>query len=163
MIVLGVDPGTRVTGYGIVEKRGNVFTPIAYGAITTGGEQEIAARLKIIYDGLMEVITTRKPHVMALEKAFYSKSIASAFRIGEARAVAMLCAAQANLPLAEYEPRLVKLSVVGSGAAHKEQVQRMVKMLLGLRENPQPLDASDALAVAICHCQRAEAAKRKLL
>ena len=160
MIVLGVDPGTRCTGYGIVEKRGNAFVPIAYGAITTRDEEGIAQRLKVIYDGLMQVISTRKPQAMALEKAFYSKSITSAFRIGEARAVAMLCAAQAGLPLAEYEPRLVKMSVVGSGAAHKEQVQRMVKMLLGLRENPQPVDASDALAVAICHCQRAEMARR---
>lgn len=160
MIVLGVDPGTRCTGYGIVEKRGNTFLPIAYGAITMGKEEEIAGRLKAIYDGLTQVIAARKPQAMALEKAFYSKSIASAFRIGEARAIAMLCAAQANLALAEYEPRLVKLSVVGSGAAHKEQVQRMVKMLLGLREDPKPVDASDALAIAICHCQRAEAARR---
>ena len=160
MIVLGVDPGTRCTGYGIVEKRGNAFLPIAYGAITTDAEEDIGRRLRIIYDGLMQVIATRKPQAMALEKAFYSKSIASAFRIGEARAIAMLCAAQADLPLAEYEPRLVKLSVVGSGGAHKEQVQRMVKMLLGLREPPKPIDASDALAIAICHCQRAEAAKR---
>lgn len=160
MIVLGVDPGTRCTGYGIVEKRGNLLLPIAYGGITTGKEEEIAGRLKAIYDGLMQVIATRKPQAMALEKAFYSKSIASAFRIGEARAIAMLCAAQANLALAEYEPRLVKLSVVGSGAAHKEQVQYMVKRLLGLREDPKPVDASDALAIAICHCQRAEVAKR---
>jgi crossover junction endodeoxyribonuclease RuvC len=160
MIVLGVDPGTRCTGYGVVEKRGNAFVSIAYGGITTREEDEIAARLKIIYDGLTQVIAARKPQALALEKAFYSKSIASAFRIGEARAIAMLCAAQAGIPLAEYEPRLVKLSVVGSGAAHKEQVQRMVKMLLGLRETPHPIDASDALAVAICHCQRAEAAKR---
>jgi crossover junction endodeoxyribonuclease RuvC len=160
MIVLGVDPGTRCTGYGIVEKRGNMFLPLAYGGILTADGDEISRRLKTIYDGLMQVIATQRPQAMALEKAFFSKSIASAFRIGEARAIAMLCAAQSNLPLAEYEPRLVKMSVVGSGAAHKQQVQQMVKRLLGLHEDPKPIDASDALAIAICHCQRAETAKR---
>jgi crossover junction endodeoxyribonuclease RuvC len=171
MIIVGIDPGTHCTGYGVVEQHGEALRSVAYGVIDAdppacGGirrrrrEEPLGDRLKRIYDGLTEIIRTHRPDAVALETAFYSKSMTSAFRIGEARAVAILCAAQANAPLAEYAPRAVKMSVVGTGGAHKLQVQRMVRMLLSLREDPEPADAADALAIAICHCQRTATEKR---
>ena len=155
MIVLGVDPGTRYTGYGLVEERGNTLRAISCGVIAAADEAQIGDRLKKIHAELTQLIETHRPDAVALERAFYSKSISSAFRIGEARAIAILCAAQAGVPLAEYAPKEVKSAVVGAGGAQKLQVQSMVRILLNLRDAPEPLDASDALAIAICHCQRA--------
>jgi len=157
MVVMGVDPGTLCTGYGVVEKRGNELHLVTYGVLKTGRQKELGVRLREIYEGLTEVIRNRRPEAVALEKAFYSKSVSSAMRIGEARAVAILCAAQARVPLAEYAPALVKKAVVGNGAAHKAQVQRMVRILLRLKTDPEPMDASDALAIAICHFHRSDA------
>ncbi len=154
MLVLGIDPGTNCTGYGLVEKKGNALRMVAYGAITCPRGEDIAQRLERIFDGLTEVIEKYRPDVIALEKAFYSKSVSSTMRIGEARAMAILCSAKAKLPLFEYAPAMVKRAVSGSGRGHKTQVLRMVCMLLGLKEEPKPEDASDALSIAICHIHR---------
>lgn len=154
MLVLGIDPGTNCTGYGLVDKKGNSLRMVAYGAITCPRGEAIAQRLEMIYDGLTEVIEKYNPDVIALEKAFYGKSVSSTLRIGEARAMAILCSAKAKLPLFEYAPAMVKRAVSGTGGGHKNQVLRMVCTLLGLDEDPKPTDASDALAIAICHIHR---------
>jgi len=155
MRILGVDPGTRCTGYGIIEASGHGLAAVTYGAISLDARDSIAERLGRIFDALHEVITAHRPDALALEKAFYGRNVQSAMRIGEARAVAMLCAQRAGLKVAEYAPAAVKRSVVGAGRAHKSQVQRMVRIQLSLEEEPHPEDAADALAVAICHAHHA--------
>jgi len=155
MRILGVDPGTRCTGYGVVEQSRGGLSAVAYGAIPLDARRSLVERLGLIFDGLREVIDAHRPAVLALEKAFYGRNVQSAMRIGEARAVAMLCAQRAGLTVAEYAPAAIKRSVVGAGRAHKSQVQRMVRIHLGLEEEPRPEDAADALAVAICHAHHA--------
>ena len=155
MRVLGVDPGTRVVGFGVVDHERGGFRPITYGAIRARASTH-AGRYREIYAGLREVIEKHAPGEVAVEKVFTGKSPQSALRIGEGRGLALLAAAMSDLPVSEYAPTLVKKSVVGSGRGSKEQVQEMVRVLLGLREIPTPNDASDALAIAICHCHRRE-------
>ncbi|NOZ21642.1 MAG: crossover junction endodeoxyribonuclease RuvC [Planctomycetes bacterium] len=151
--VLGVDPGTRNVGFGVIDKVGSRLHPVTYGAIAAKAK-DLPERLKQIHDGLAEIIAEHHPDVVAVEEAFYAKSVTSTLRLGEGRGVVLLCAAEAGLPVSEYAPRLVKRAVVGTGAAHKSQVQQMVKSILGLDKAPQPADAADALAIAICHCNR---------
>jgi len=151
---MGIDPGTRVVGYGVVETRGSRILPVSFGAIRVGRSGDYPARLRQIFDGLRRVIREHKPDEIAVEEAFYGKSVSAALRMGEGRGVAILSAAMADRPLFQYSPAEVKKSVVGAGRAHKSQVQEMVRMLLGLREPPRPEDAADALAIAICHCNR---------
>jgi len=153
--VLGVDPGTMTAGYGIVEKKGTRLAAVAYGALTTNRKDSYPERLRKIYDQLAAVIQRYRPDSMAIEEVFGGKSVQSAIKMGEGRAIAILCAAQAGLPVFEYATRTVKKSTVGSGAAHKSQVQHMVKVILNLPDVPEPEDAADALALAICHCNRA--------
>jgi crossover junction endodeoxyribonuclease RuvC len=157
MRVLGIDPGTITAGWGVVEKTGNRVRLIAYGTVAPGRRGRYEQRLKQVYDGLMRVIAEHSPDVVAIEEVFYGKNIKAAIRIGEGRAVALLCAAHARLPVAEYAARVVKKSAVGVGTAHKSQVQQMVKAILGLPAIPEPEDAADALAIALCHCNRATA------
>ena len=154
MRVMGIDPGTRVAGYAIVDKIGTRLYAVDYGAIVTGRSDTFPARLKKIYDGLSGTIDLHAPDVVAMEEVFYGKNVKSAVRIGEGRGVAILCAASAGLPVEEYAATVVKKAVVGSGRAHKSQVQEMVRVILGLSEAPSPDDAADALAIAICHCNR---------
>ena len=154
MRVIGIDPGTRIVGYGVVETQGNRLLPIAFGAIRAGGDADYATRLRRIFEGLSGVISEHRPDEVAIEEAFYGKSISAALRMGEGRGVAIVAAALADRPLCQYSPAEVKKAVVGNGRAHKSQVQEMVRMLLGLNEIPSPEDAADALAVAICHCNR---------
>ncbi len=160
MLILGIDPGSRNTGYGMVSRQGSRILPVAFGVISPGGRRALPERLLQIHDGLTDVIAEEKPEVMAIEEAFYSKNVRSALRLGEARAIAILCAAEAGIPVAEYSPAVVKKAVVGSGRAHKSQVQVMVQRILGLAEPPASEDAADALAVAICHCNRMRAEPR---
>jgi crossover junction endodeoxyribonuclease RuvC len=160
MRILGVDPGTHCTGYGLVEQRGSEIRPVAFGVINAPHSATLGLRLKSIYDGLTQLIHTHKPEVIALEKAFYSKSMTAAFRIGEARAIVILCAAQAQVRLEEYAPAMIKVAVVGSGRAQKERVQYMIRILLGLAATPEPPDAADALAIAVCHCHHSQLARR---
>ncbi len=150
MIVLGIDPGSRITGYGIVEKVGNRLVHIDNGAIFTDTADDFPGRLKIIFDGLMAIIAKFRPDQVAVENIFFATNPQSALKLGQARGAAIVAAVHSNLPVSEYTALQVKQAVVGQGRAEKEQVQKMVKALLGLPEIAQA-DASDALAVAICH------------
>jgi crossover junction endodeoxyribonuclease RuvC len=154
MRVLGIDPGTIVTGFGVVEETGNRLSLIDYGAVKSRKNDLFPDRLKRIYEGLCLVLEKHKPDHVAVEKVFYGKSAKAAIKIGEGRGVAILCAALAGVPLSEYSPTAIKKSVVGVGNAQKTQVQEMVKVILQLSKLPEPLDSSDALAIAICHCHR---------
>jgi len=152
MIILGIDPGTKTTGYGVVEKgeRGSNLIGIAYGEIRMRKGEPLSACLRKIYDQLIEVITKYAPDVMALEDIFYGKNVKSLIKLAQARGVVILAASHSNIPLYEYTPLEVKKATVGYGRAEKVQVQHMVRVILSLRE-ALPLDASDALAIAICH------------
>lgn len=156
MRVMGIDPGTRVVGYGIVDSRGNRILPVTHGVIRADMSGEYSARLRSIFDGLTHLIHEHRPDEVAIEEAFYGKSPSSALRMGEGRGVAIVAAATEDRPVRQYTPAEVKMAVVGNGRAHKEQVQEMVRLILGLRAAPEPEDAADALAVAICHCNRAQ-------
>lgn len=150
MIVLGIDPGSRITGYGLLRKEGNRLIHIDNGAIFTDSSADFPGRLKRIYEGLSEVINKYRPDEVAVEEVFLSNNVQSALKLGQARGAAIVAGVNASLPVHEYTALQVKQSVVGHGRAAKEQVQHMVKVLLGLPEIAQA-DASDALAVAICH------------
>ncbi|OQY99599.1 MAG: crossover junction endodeoxyribonuclease RuvC [Candidatus Brocadia sp. UTAMX2] len=151
MKILGIDPGTQVAGFGVIEKTGARIVAIEYGAIQTGKNQSFPQRLNTIYTKIKDIIAKHQPDAMAIEEVFYSKNIKSAIRIGEGRGIVFLCAASANIPITEYAATVIKKAVVGNGNAHKEQVQEMVKIILNLPEIPGSRDASDALAIAICH------------
>lgn len=149
MIILGIDPGSRLTGYGVVRQYGSKFEYIASGCIRmTSGE--MPDRLAQIFDGVREIIRQTQPDVFAIEQVFMARNPDSALKLGQARGAAIVAAKFAGLPVFEYSARQVKQSVVGTGAAVKEQVQHMVKTLLKLPASPQA-DAADALAVALCH------------
>jgi crossover junction endodeoxyribonuclease RuvC len=150
MRILGIDPGTRVTGYGIIDKAGNRLLHVDNGGIFTRADMELADRLKLIYDGLCQVIKVYAPDVVAVEQIFLAKNALSALKLGHARGIALLSGVNHGLPVFEYSALQVKSAVVGYGKAEKIQVQQMVKILLKLPERAQE-DASDALAVAICH------------
>ena len=150
MKVLGIDPGSYVTGYGIVEKQKSQLHHISHGEIKTSKMTSRSSCLTSIYHQLLEVIEETVPDVVAIEDIFYGKNVKSLIRQGEVRGVAILAAAQCKLPIYEYSPLEVKKAVVGYGRAEKIQVQNMVKVILNLCEIP-PSDAADALAVAICH------------
>ena len=154
MRVAGIDPGTRVVGYGIVETQGNAIRPVAFGVVRPKLSLPYEQRLAAIFEGLRDILDRHSPEVAAIEEAFYGQSITSAFRMGEGRGVAIVAASIGNRPLFQYTPAEVKKAVVGNGRAHKSQVQEMVRVLLGMAEVPEPEDAADALAVAICHCNR---------
>lgn len=152
MLVLGIDPGIAITGYGLVrtDDRSD-YECITYGVVTTKAGLPDAERLKIIYDELTQLILLHRPDSSAVEKLFFQKNVKTAISVGQARGVAMLTLAEAHLPITEYTPNEIKQTVCGYGNAGKAQVQRMVQTLLRLEELPKPDDAADALAVAICH------------
>jgi len=154
MRVMGIDPGTRVLGYGVVESRGGRIIPVTFGAIRADPRASYIVRLRRIFEKLGRMIRDQEPDEVAIEEVFYGKSVSAALRMGEGRGVAMIAVALGEKPLFQYSPAEVKKAVVGNGRAHKSQVQEMVRMLLGLSHVPQPEDAADALAVAICHCNR---------
>jgi crossover junction endodeoxyribonuclease RuvC len=141
-----------VVGYGIVDAKGSRVIPVTFGVLRAKMDGEYTERLRSIYVGLAALLQEHKPDVVAIEEAFYGKNAAAALRMGEGRGVAILAAAVAERPLHQYAPAQVKMSVVGNGRAHKSQIQEMVRMILGLPRIPEPEDAADALAVAICHC-----------
>ena len=151
MRVLGIDPGTAITGYGIVEGEDDNLAALTYGAITTPANQPLPQRLQQIYRQLQALIAEWRPESAAVEELFFSKNARTALVVGHARGVALLALADAGLPIQEYKPAEVKQAVAGYGRAPKEQVQGMVQLLLGLNEIPRPDDAADALAIAICH------------
>lgn len=154
MIVLGIDPGSRTTGYGVVCAEGNRITHIDNGGIQPKASLSLPQRLRFIHEQLASLIATFHPEMVALEDIFVANNVKSAMALGHARGVAMLAADQAGLGIHAYTPRQVKLAVVGYGAASKQQIQEMTRMMLQLPEVPHE-DAADALAVAICHCQSA--------
>lgn len=151
MIILGVDPGFAITGYGFVKYEGNKFSVIDYGAITTKSGKPLKNRLLELYTELEELIAKYRPDAISIEELFFNKNIKTALNVGHARGVVVLCAAKSNIETYEYTPLQVKQSVVGYGRADKTQVQQMVKVLLNLSSTPKPDDVADALAVAICH------------
>lgn len=150
MIILGIDPGSRITGYGVIRKEGNRLIHVDNGAIFTENAVDFPGRLKRIFEGLSEVIEKYTPDAVAIEDMFFANNVQSALKLGQARGAAIVAGVSAGLPVFEYTALQVKQSVVGHGKAAKEQVQHMVKVLLALPETAQA-DASDALAVAICH------------
>jgi crossover junction endodeoxyribonuclease RuvC len=156
MLVLGIDPGTAITGYGLVKGEGDDLTLVAYGAITTSSDWPLPKRLRRIYQELTALIEDQQPTAAAVEELFFSKNVRTALSVGQARGVALLAAANAGLPIHEYTPLQVKQAIAGYGRATKDQVQQMVKMLLALDSVPQPDDAADAIAVAICHIHSAK-------
>lgn len=150
MIVLGIDPGTARTGYGLVTRDGGRLQAVDYGCLETVPDRELPARLLIIHQAVSELIAEHRPAVVGVERLFFNKNVQTAFAVGQARGVVLLAAAQAGLPVYEYGPHEVKMAVTGYGKAPKDQVQRMVQMILGLAAIPHPDDAADALAVAVC-------------
>ena len=151
MRVLGIDCGSRITGYGVIDSDGADCVFVQCGAIHSDPSEPMAARLRSIYNGIVEVIRELEPEAVAFESLFYATNVQSALKLGHVRGVAMFAAAEANLPVSEYSPLEVKSAVTGYGRAEKLQVQQMVRALLKLTTPPEPYDASDALAVAICH------------
>jgi len=151
MRVLGIDCGSRVTGYGVIDSNGADCVFICCGAIRSKSSDSLADRLKSIYSGIVQIIREFEPEAAAFESLFYATNVQSALKLGHVRGVSMFAAAEANLPIYEYSPLEVKSAVTGYGRAEKPQVQQMVRALLKLNAPPQPYDASDALAVAICH------------
>ncbi len=154
MKVFGIDPGSARTGYGCVQSDGTRHRMIACGAITIPASNSFPEKLKIIHVELGVLIAEHRPDVVAIENLFHAANARSALKLGHARGVAMLAAVEAGVPIVEYTPAEVKQSVVGYGRAEKGQVQSMVQLLLGLSAPPSPFDASDALAIAVCHLHR---------
>ena len=155
MRIFGIDPGSIRTGYGCVDSDGRRSRLVLCGALATPAKSDLPARLSFIYDGLTRLIRESAPSCVVIENLFHARNVRSALVLGHARGVAVLAAVQAGLPVLEYTPAEIKLAVVGYGRAEKSQMQEMVKLLLGLDTVPSPHDASDALAVAICHAHAA--------
>jgi crossover junction endodeoxyribonuclease RuvC len=155
MIVLGIDPGTAITGYGLVREERDQALALAYGAITTPRDLPLPDRLKLLHRDLVAVIEQYRPDQAAVEQLFFNKNVRTALAVGHARGVILLTLAQANIPLYEYTPLEVKLAVTGNGRADKRQVQQMITLLLRLSKAPQPDDVADALAIALCHMHSA--------
>lgn len=151
MRVLGIDPGTAVTGYGIVEDGVDGLRTLTYGVVRTPADQAHPHRLQIIYRGITDLIKQWQPTAAAVEELFFSRNVQTAMSVGQARGVVLLSLVDAGLNVFEYTPLSIKKAVTGYGGADKQQVQEMVRLLLELSEVPRPDDAADALAVAICH------------
>ena len=151
MRILGIDCGSRITGYGVIDTDGADCFFVQCGAIAAKTEDPLPARLKSIHSGILDVISELHPDAAVFESLFYASNVQSALKLGHVRGVSIFAAAEANLPVFEYSPLEVKSAVTGYGRAEKLQVQQMVRALLKLKMAPEPYDASDALAVAICH------------
>ena len=157
MRIIGIDPGTGILGFGVIDviSAGKVKL-VDGGVIRTPVKQVDSDRLKTIYDELTEIIEEHKPDVMSVEKLFFSQNVTTAMSVSQARGVVLLCGIQNNLTLFEYTPQQIKQAVTGHGRADKKQVQEMVRVILGLSEVPKPDDCADALAAAICHNMTAQ-------
>ena len=151
MVVVGIDPGTATTGYGLVREVPDGVKLVAYGVITTSPNEPMEQRLLVIYQELCQIISLYQPVNSAVEKLFFQRNVRSAMAVGQARGVVLLALAAAQIPVCEYTPLEVKHAIAGYGGAEKNQVQKMVKALLNMEDIPRPDDAADALAVAICH------------
>lgn len=153
MKILGIDPGYAIVGYGLIAHNNARFTPLDCGVLTTPQEMPFPKRLKTLYDAASLLIAQHKPDVLAIETLFFNTNVTTAIAVGHARGVLILAAENASVPVFEYTPLQIKQAITGYGRADKQQMQQMVKMLLGLAAVPKPDDAADALAVAICHGQ----------
>ena len=151
MIILGIDPGLLQTGYGLIKISGNSRKVLDYGIISPSVKTSLSNRLHTIYEDLITIIDNYKPTIMVIEEVFYGKNVKSALLLGHARGVPMVCASKYKIPVFEYSARKIKQSVTGNGNAHKTQVKFMIMKELGLKVFNAPIDASDALAIAICH------------
>ncbi|MDP6126743.1 MAG: crossover junction endodeoxyribonuclease RuvC [Dehalococcoidales bacterium] len=151
MRILGIDPGTVAMGYGVLESSGGEMTLIDYGVLTPVARSPVGERLAFLYNNLLKIITESLPEAVAIEQPFVAKNARSALAIGKAQAVAILAAAMQGLPSYEYTPTQIKQRVANYGASSKEQIQEMVRLQLDLSQTPEPSDAADALAVALCH------------
>lgn len=151
MLILGIDPGTAIMGYGLIEKNGQKLTPLAYSCWRTPSDMEMSQRLRLLFESLDELLQKYSPDVMAVEELFFNRNTTTALTVGQARGIVLLSAARKNIAVYEYTPLQVKQAVVGYGNADKKQIQFMVKALLALQDIPKPDDTADALAVAICH------------
>jgi len=158
MRVLGIDPGTAITGYGVVGEVQGELQPLAFGVIKTPADQPLPRRLQLIYRAISDLAEEWKPTAAAVEELFFSRNVRTAMSVGQARGVALLALVDAGLDVAEYTPLAIKQAVTGYGNADKAQIQEMVRLLLRLEKVPRPDDAADALAVAICHLHSARLA-----
>jgi len=157
MVILGIDPGYGIVGYGVIDTDGNNYQVLDYGAITTSKEDSISLRLQEIEENLIYLLKKYKPEIVAIEELFYFKNQTTIIPVAEARGVIVLTAQKYCGKLFEYTPLQIKQALTGNGRAEKAQVQYMVKSILGLNSIPKPDDAADALAVAICHSQTSSA------
>lgn len=160
MRVLGIDPGTALMGFGVVEFAGSKEKAVAYGALKTPTDMLPEKRLQTLYRGVVDLMLEFKPEMLAVEELFFGRNVTTAIHVGQARGVVLLAAADNGIPLMEFTPMQVKMAVTGYGRADKAQVQAMVKMLLGLAETPKPDDVADALAVAIAALHGSNLAQR---
>jgi crossover junction endodeoxyribonuclease RuvC len=151
--IFGIDPGSQRTGYGCVQRDGSRHRLVICGSLSGSPHAPFPDKLKAIHAGLTALLARHRPDCVAIEAIFHARNVRSALKLGEARGVALLAAAEAGVPVVEYAPAAIKRAIVGYGRAEKQQVQQMIKILLGLDETPSPHDAADALAVAICHLQ----------
>ena len=151
MIILGIDPGLITTGYGLIRSHNNVCDIIDFGTINPNKDSSLSKRLKTIYEDISYIIDKYNPSIMAIEEVFYGKNVKSALLLGHARGASMVCASLQKIPVFEYSARKVKKSVTGNGTAHKSQVQYMIIKEFNLKQNNFSTDASDALAIALCH------------
>ncbi len=151
MIILGIDPGLAIVGWGVIEYSGSKFKVLGYGSVETPAKTPTEDRLLMIYKGISKIIETYSPDHIAIEELFFNTNITTGIRVAEARGVILMCARERNVKIYEYTPLQVKQAVVGYGRAEKKQVISMVTTLLGLRETPKPDDTADALAIAVCH------------
>lgn len=160
--ILGVDPGTAIMGWGLIEKRGNKIIPIKYGCIRTRPNLDLPTRLLHIYDSLCDIIEQNKPDSFVIEDLFFFKNQKTVMSVAQARGVAIVSAMKHELPVFEYTPLQIKQALTGYGRADKSQMQEMVRITCNLKECPRPDDAADALAAAICHAQTNEFVKSKV-
>lgn len=150
-VILGIDPGTATTGWGVVRQEGNRLRHMQHGTVSTPSDWEMPRRLAHIFDGITELIRGYRPRTIAVEELFFNTNVTTAITVGQARGVAILAAYKAGISIAEYTPLQVKQAITSYGRADKRQVQEMVRTLLNLRAIPKPDDAADGLAIAICH------------
>lgn len=163
MIILGIDPGLAIVGYGVIEYKNSAFTTIDYGSIQTPAHTPVENRISTIYSDLNRIIEMYKPADMAVEELFFNTNQKTAITVAEARGVILLCAKQRGLNIYEYTPLQEKQSVVGYGRAEKKQIIEMTKIILGLKETPKPDDTADALAIAVCHAHTGGSRLKKYL
>ncbi|KAB8142108.1 crossover junction endodeoxyribonuclease RuvC [Chloroflexia bacterium SDU3-3] len=160
MRTLGIDPGTAIMGWGVVDETSGKLALVDFGALTTPAGMPQHERLVQLYSGLQQLIATYAPQASAVEELFFGKNVNTALTVGQARGVALLALTQAGIPISEYKPMIIKQALTGYGSADKKQMQEMVRLTLGLEKIPRPDDAADALAVAICHAYSAPLQRR---